>query len=154
MQFGNTRFIRKTPTVTAGAYSAGDMVGGGIDFGEIGTVTRRGLLKSLSIVDRSNQKAVLTILFFEGELAGSYADNGVPSIAAADQAKFVGKVEIAASDYTTIGSVAFCTKEVAIPIGSSPSSGNRRLSAIVLCTATPTYATTTALDLILGVLGD
>lgn len=151
MQYGNSRIIRNTPVITAVAYSAGDVVGGEINLGAIGSPNYSGVLKNISIVDKANQKAALTVLFFEGDLSGgTYDDNGALTLTAADWAKFLGKVEVVAGDYTTINSRAYATVEASIIVKTDTL---KQLRAIVVTTGTPTYAVG---DLLFtyGILGD
>lgn len=137
--------VAVTPTVsTSPAYTANDCVGGKQTIAMGRASGLGGMLTGISMVDKGNQKAALTIVFFNADPTGTtVTDNSAVSIAAADESKIVGWVDIAASDYKTIGSRAYVSKD-AINKYMQPS-GSANLFALVFTTGTPTYATTSDL---------
>jgi hypothetical protein len=163
MRFGRCGYNYQTPTIDTAAFSAGDNVGGRnlIDgLGPFGT----GVLKHVTITDFDNQKAALTIVFFDTLPAGTFTNNAAfPSLVAADLARVIGKVEVAASDYTTINGRAVATVATSIVLwGAQPTpapdgasgSDKRSLYYAIQTSGTPTYTTTSSLGVQLGFLLD
>lgn len=150
MQYGNTRIIRVNAAVDTAAHTAGDVVAN-LALGVIAAPNRQGVLKDVSITDDANVKAALTLLFFDGAVTGTYTLNGAPVISEADAANFLGKVEVAASDYTTIGAKAVATVECAIVLRSSAA---KELTCIAVCSGTPDYTAADDLRFKFGILGD
>jgi hypothetical protein len=88
-------------TVTNGAYTAADVVGGVITLG--GATESHG--ECCSVINSVKLAGVVAIpyhLWFMSAdvIAGTVADNGAFAIAAADEANYLGHVVIAAADYT------------------------------------------------------
>lgn len=154
MRTRHTRFFRNRPAVTASAYSAGNVVGGIQSFGPLDQCFGRGLLKQVAISDRANQKAAMTLLFFQDNPAGgSYADKAAPTFADADDLLFLGKVEVATGDYTTVGAKAVATKECLLGIRSNDDL-TRKVYVVAITSGTPTYVAVTDVQFILCVQMD
>jgi len=73
--------ISQTPTVSAGAYSAGDNVGGLLTFADAAAVTGGGgVIKDVLIIDDAGQDAVLELWLFDTTFtAGSNNDAWAPT---------------------------------------------------------------------------
>lgn len=154
MRTRHTRIFRNRPGVTAGAYSAGNVVGGIQAIGPLDTTISRGIVRHVAISDRANQKAALTLLFFQDNpAAGTYADHGAPTFAAADDLLYIGKVEIASTDYTTVSTAAFATKECNLSIRGNDDV-NRKVYVVAITSGTPTYVAVTDLQFIFGIQMD
>lgn len=115
-----------------------------------GAVSRSGSSKltGVTVQDYDNQKAALTIVFFSANLATPPVDNAAFANVAADFANCLGKVDIATTDYATIGAaagaMAVATKQLTQPLVlSSIATGLEAgtVYAIVMVTGTPSYAT-------------
>jgi len=150
---GSTVSLYVVPTITAGAYSAGDVVGGEITLtNAMRTSSGTGVLIEVTIVDLANQKAPLDLLFFDSDPTNGQADNAAYAWNAADQARFLAHIPIAAADYTTIASQAVCTLLTGgIPLAAS---GTANLYLIIVTSGTPTYTSVSDLRLRLGILRD
>jgi hypothetical protein len=155
---GSSKVVSPTITTTASAYTSGDVVGGVLTLSDaMRKVDGTGLLQSISVIDGANQKAALTILLFNANpSAGTYTDNGAcPSFVtnSADRAKLIRKINIAGSDYETIGSIAVA--EITAISKHVSASGSKHLYAIIVTTGTPTYgANSTDLVVRFGFLRD
>jgi hypothetical protein len=79
-----------------------------------------GVLESVTIFDDDNEKNPITLLFFDSAPAsGTYIGNGVLALSTGDKAKYIGKVNIAAGDYETLGGDAFaCIKGIGLGVQS------------------------------------
>lgn len=95
-------------------------------------------LMNVTVQDADNQKAAMTILFFSADFATAPADNAAFTLAVADLARCLGKVEIATTDYTTVGGKAVATKNLTQPLVLNAPSGS--VFAVALIVGTPTYA--------------
>lgn len=89
----------QTPTITAGAYSALDAVGGLLTFANVarssgGTV----MIHTVTITDLADVKAALTLVLFDRTFTAT-SDNAAFDPSDADLLNIVGVVNIAASDY-------------------------------------------------------
>jgi hypothetical protein len=151
---GNSRIITPTLAVTAAAYSANNCVGGLLTLTNAMRISSgSGLLQSVLIIDRANQKAALDILIFNASPAGTFTDKAAfPTLSLADDLLVIRRISIGASDYVTIGGTAFAT----IPALSKvvQASGSANLYAAMVTTGTPTYAATTDLIVRFGFLRD
>ena len=150
---GSTTIVSVTPTVTAGAYSANDIVGGEMTISSAcRAATTEVILQSVSVSDLAMQNVALQIFFFQSNPAGTYTDNAELDVTDADLQACLGVVEIAASDWINAKDNSFVTKaNLGIPM--VPTSGSD-LWAICKTTGTPTYAGTTDLEFHFGFLRD
>lgn len=149
-----SKSIRVAPTVTAGAYSAGDVVGGVLTFADAARASGGcGMIQSVVVTDRGNVGSALKLILFSGSPSSAIADNGAFAWGTddADMAKYQGEIDIASTDYTTLA-----TKKVAtIPnVGLLYACDATSLYGYLVCSGTPTYAATTDLAVRLGVLRD
>jgi hypothetical protein len=131
--------VAVTPVVSSGvAYTAGDAVGGKQTL--TGAARDSGgpvVLQSLSVLDLGNQKAALTILFFNADPSAATITDNAAFVWSTDHAKLIGKLAIAAADYETIASEAVATRG-GLGIVLQPS-GSAVLYAAVVAVGTPTY---------------
>lgn len=152
---GGSNTIIITPTVsTTPAYTPNDNVGGKLTLANaVGAAGGLSVLQSVKVLDRSNQKAALTILLFGDDLASTLTDNAQPTISDADISKLIGQVTIGASDYVTVDHAGtdFAIAEKVISTTVSPAAGTT-LYAAIITTGGPTYATAGALTLRFGLL--
>ena len=157
----NTTLVSITPVVTAGAYSANDIVGGtgagaGLGINTLADAVRvtggTGIIQSLVISDLAAQNAVFEIyLFSANPAAGTYTDNGALDIHDTDALLCIGRIDVAASDYKSLAdnSIA-CVRSIGLPIKVAATS----LFVIIRTTGTPTYVSTSDLKLTFGILRD
>jgi len=152
----NPTTLQITPaiTTTSTQYSANDVVGGELTLS--GAVRANGgaaILQSLLVIDRANQKAPLTILIFDADPAGTYTDNAACPALGSDAPKLKRKINVAASDYETVGGVAIADIAAISKVVKSAATTN--LWAVAITTGTPTYgANSTDLSISFGILPD
>ncbi len=133
--------VRLNPTVTVGAYGAGDVVGGLLTL-PIGT--NGAILRKVKIVDDSDQGAELSLYLFN-TLPTTIADNAVfaSAFVMADHLAIADEpIVFATTDYTTINSNKFAMRggyndPNGVNVDLRPTDGNAY--AYFVCTATPTY---------------
>lgn len=143
--------ISITPTINTAQFTSGDAVGGKQTLTSAARVSSGTvILESLTLVDKGNQKAAMTVLFFNSDPSAATITNNSAFAFSTDVSKVVGKVNIVAEDYETIDSIAIASvKAVALQIKAS---GSANLFAAVVTTGTPTYTSTTDLIFYYGFL--
>lgn len=152
-----TRLFSAQPVITAGAYSANDVVGGLLSFGDTmeGRVTFGGInqpgaagtIRRLSIVDDDNEKAALKLWLFNAAPT-AFLDNAAFAPLIADLDKVITIIPIATTDYTTVNANAIGLVE---NLGRSfRLATDGPLYGYLVTDATPTYAAVT--DLIIKLL--
>ena len=151
-----------TPTITAGAYTAGDVVGGQQTFtNALRDVGRGAVLHNVTVVDKGNVKAALDLVFFHSS-ATIPANNAIFTWNSADYTKVLGWCAVSSGDwnattnprgYRTIGGDAIATVPANFEVFGN---GTQNLfMAIILPTGSaPTYTSTTDLIISLGLLRD
>ncbi|RJO63690.1 MAG: hypothetical protein C4523_19610 [Myxococcales bacterium] len=150
---GNTTIVRLNPTVTAGAYSANDVVGGELTLTNAMRVSGgSGVLHAITVHDAAAQNVALDIYVFDSAPAANLADNAAWAWTAGDEDKFLGLVRVAASDYVSAAGDGFVTlRNLGLPVKAN---GSANLYCYIVTTGTPTYAATTDLTLSFGFLRD
>lgn len=140
--------IRVSPTVTAGAYDAGDAVGGKLTF-ELNPPHRRGRIIGVTVIDRAQVKAELNLALYEADVS-TIADNASYAPTAADLLKLVGLVNIPAAAYVDSASESVAHIQVDGPCYElTPPSES--VYGQLSTPGTPTYVATTDLTVILHV---
>jgi len=154
IKIGNvTVQVKQTLTISTSAYTANMVVGGKNAFSLVRTPNGSGKLQSVVLIDNSNIKAPMTLLFFSQNPVGTYLDHATFTWSAADTDILLRKVNIATVDYETINNKAVADiSAIAKDIYST--NGNTSIYVVMITTGTPTYATTTALTLKIGVIQD
>lgn len=129
-------------TTTAGAYEAGDCVGGKIAIaGAVRLPDLSGVLKSISVNFKSdNITATFKVALFKADPAAStLADAAAPSVHANDLMKHIGEYALGAQ-YTDLGAhSSFLLDGINKPIELA---GTTLYAALFLATGTPTLGTT------------
>lgn len=98
-------------TVTNGAYTIGDVVGGLVTFSN--AVREKGGCALISSLKFSAVGAIpYNVWFLNADIATPALDNAAFTIVVADQPKVLGVVPIAAADYIVAGPSAFYTATV------------------------------------------
>ena len=145
--------IQVNPTISTSAYTANNVVGGKLTFaGILRAPTQSGVLQSISIVSKSVQTTGYKVYLFNNNPSNtSWVDHSAPAINAADLPYLIGVYTLGNAD-SGLGTM---TVNVLDNVGQSLySSGGTSLYAIVTCTGTPTYTSTTDLYITLSVLRD
>ncbi len=133
--------------ITAGIYSAVDVVGG-LQSAVINSANGYARLEWIRIADDDNEKPAYTLYLFNAAPT-AVLDNGAFVPAIADLQALVAVVAIAGAAHATINSNAYAlvdggSKELYLP--------NGKLWWYLTCTATPTFTAITDLTLVLDLL--
>lgn len=135
--------VTSTPTITAGAYSANDAVGGKMTV--IGAPMRHGdsVLQQIRVIDKGNQGATLRVVLFNQDFTAT-SDNAAFAFTGSEDEYVIAVVEI--STYTTVDSIKYGESSIlSLPIHmDSPLDSDNKaiLYAQALTTGTPTYTAT------------
>jgi hypothetical protein len=139
--------ITQTPTITASsAYTTGNALGGLLTFAD---ATRWGsaFLRTVVVLDRSNQKSAVDLLLFNQTLASTQTDKTAIAIGAADSLNCIGSISLVTGDYVSISSsIAVATKNGLIyPLVAGGSQNN--LYGQLVVRGTPTYTASSAIQI-------
>lgn len=136
------------PTVTAGAYSAKDVVGGLLTFANaVREAGGKGKINTLLLTDLGVTANVLQLWLFD-TAPTAIADNAAFDVLDAELPTVIGVIPIAAADYyvATDNQVA-CVRNVGLEFSCVGTS----LYGYLMCTGTPTYASTADITVTLGI---
>lgn len=142
-----------TPTVsTTPAYSAGDNIGGLISLtSAVRYAAGGGTITSVVISDKAKQSAAIDVVFFTANPGSTtFTDNGALAVNAADLVSIVGVISVTSWS-------AFSANSVGSALGQSLpfvlASGTTLYAALV-ARGTPTYASTSDIQITVGILPD
>jgi hypothetical protein len=152
---GKTTTIKDTTAVsTSPAYSDGDCVGALRTLANAVTTSGgTGILESVTILDRANQKAGVEIYLFDANPTGATITDNAAFVFSTDDLKVIGRVSVAAGDYVTHNSKATATIK-GIGLALKLNATTSMYAAVVLNGSTPTYAATTDVQITFGILQD
>jgi hypothetical protein len=132
--------IKVVPVITTTPYSVGDSVGPAQTLTGALTPNGSGLLESLVLLDKSNQKVALDVLIFESSPAAATITDNSAFVFSTDDLKVIARVSIATGDYVTVASEAVAVKSN-LRTSLKSSGGNNLYAAVIASTgSTPTYA--------------
>lgn len=137
-----------TPTISTSIYASGDVVGAPVEIADAVLSTKGiAILRTLVVLDKSNQKSAIDILLFNQNPGSVGSDNAALDLSSAQLDMLIGRISVAAAEYTTLKAAtnAEATKllEMLIPAKTKSTS----IWVLVVSRGTPTYTTTTALSL-------
>ena len=142
--------ISQTPTVTAGAYIAGDAVGGLLTFANAARVAGGGgVIKDVIILDDNGQDAEMELWLFNATFT-AMADNAPWAPSEADLRKLVAVARTNDGNWLDAGTPSACVVEVSQRydcVGTS-------LFGQLANRGTPTFANTDDVTVIIGLLTD
>jgi len=144
-----------TPTITAGAYTAGDAVGGLLTFPAMFMAGQHsGILQTVAIIDDAQQSVELELHLFNQSFTPT-ADNGAFDPTDDDLENYLGYVTIAASDYASFtDNSAASVNNIGLVVEAADPSTSKALFGQLVTRGTPTYAATDDLTVRIGVLQD
>lgn len=157
---GKSRNVSATPVIQAAAYASGDQLGVLFELqNALDDSSGTGGILSLTVIDKAKQKAAIDLLLFSAKPAVASSDNAALDISDAEMAdKFIGKVSVAASDYSDLANCSIASlTQVALLLNAVKDQNNlggRSLWAILQCRGTPTYTSTSDLVLKVGIIQD
>lgn len=131
---------RITPTVTAGAYSANDVVGGTLTFNGVS----KGILRAVTVVDQAKQTGAYQLVLFD-TVPTTIADNATFDIADADLLNVIGAVHITdnagADKFDFTDNKIYMRQGLNIPLKSDEAA--QAIYGFLIALGTPTFAAVT-----------
>ena len=152
---GNTRLITPTITVSTSAspYTIGDVIGGEITLTAALRITSgSGVIQSLVVETANGAAPALSFLFFDSNPAANTANHAAFAWGTGDSARFLGKIDVAAADFATIGGYGIATKTGTglVMVGN----GSADLYMQIVAVTVPTIAASSDLKVRVGILAD
>lgn len=148
-----TKQITAIPTVsTSPAYSAGDLIGGKISLANASrAATLGGTITSVVLSDKAKQSAATDVVFFTADPSNTtFTDNAALAVNAADLINIVGVVPITSWSSFSANSVGYAN---GVGLGFTLAAGTTLYAALV-SRGTPTYASTSDIQLTVGIVPD
>lgn len=131
---------RVSPTVTAGAYTANDVVGGTLTFNGVS----KGILRAVTVVDQAKQAGALQLVLFD-TVPTTIADNATYDIADADMLNIIGAIHLTdtagADKFDFADNKIYMRQGLNIPIRSDEDA--QAIYGFLIALGTPTFAATT-----------
>jgi len=136
---GQVSDVSVTPTVTAGAYTAGNEVGGLLHFSNVFGAAFSGTLTDILVTSKSVQTTGYVLyLFSQNPSHTTWTDKSAPSINAADLPYLLGAYTLGAAN-SGLGTE---TTNQSNNVNSAIFSVNQDLYGVLTAVATPTYTST------------
>jgi hypothetical protein len=138
MQYGQTRVVDVTPDITKdSAYTAGDVVGGLLDF-DVASSGGAGWTLGLLIIDEDKQEPAGTLYLFD--TAPTEIDDADPftALTAADIKKIIAKIPVEATDWETLNNGSHFESKLV----KGYYAGTGYLYGMFVTTDTPTFTDT------------
>jgi hypothetical protein len=137
------RRYKVTPTITAGAYIANDVIGGLLTFGGL----RNGMLQSITICDNAAQSVDYLLVLFESAPTG-ISDNASFVIADADLDKIIYQDGLYVSNRQAFSTNSYhYLYGLSVPIWAAGGT----VYGFLITTGTPTYAATSDITVTLQI---
>lgn len=144
---GHTEVVTATPTITAGTYSAGYLIGGLMTISNaVRVAAGKGTIQSIVMTDKAKQDMPIDVIFFQANLPNStLTDHAAATVHDTDLLSCIGVVKILASDYSDFAdnSVASKTSQ-GLPFAAA--AGSTTIYAIAVARDAPVYASTSDLQ--------
>jgi len=141
------KVVTATPTVTAGAYSSGDAVGGLLEFENVCSAFQPDAeIVGAILIDKGNQAVLLHLVLFDRTFTAT-ADNAAFDPTDADLANVIGMIHFVAADYEAFTDNAICHVESAQSDHVVLVDGGTSLFGQLFAESTPTYASTSDLTI-------
>jgi len=149
---GQSIAISQTPTVTAGAYSANDAVGGLLTFASAGrSAGGSGVIKNVLIIDDAGQDAVLELWLFNATFT-AMSDNAAWAPSQADLRKLIAVISTNDGDWFAAGTPSVARVEVSQNYNLA--AAGTSLFGQLVTRGTPTFAATDDVSVIIQLLQD
>lgn len=148
----STNVIQVTPTITAGAYLSGDIIGGEISLpNAVRSHVDTGVISSIEIFDKSGLAIDINAVFFVGDPATTYTDNDDFQPSDADGVSFL-RCPVSITDCIAATDNAFCSaSNINCPFKLTESTD---LRMVLIAGAGVTYVSTSDLTVKVGILQD
>lgn len=138
---GGTSQIQVIPTVTVGAYTAGQVVGGLLSFGTVvNSTVLSGVIQSITVANKINYVGGWRLNLFMSVPATTFTDKTTPAIGVADAAKWLDEIYLPNAIQTLGTACSFYNSD---NIGSANVLAGSTLYGVLTCVGAPTFVTST-----------
>ena len=146
------RVVSVAPVVDTAIYAAGDQLGGLLTITDgVSSPGGSAILKSVTVVDKDKEKAVIDVLFFSANPTLVSVDNAALDISDANMATYcLGKVSIAAADYTDLNASSVATVRVDDLVLTAAAGSTSIYAVMKVLSGTPTFTATGDLQVKFG----
>lgn len=142
-----------TPTVTAGAYSPNDALGGVMEFENVvDTGGESGVIISISVRNLATTAPQLDVVFFSSEPTG-VADNAAYDMPDADLAMAIGWIKVATTDWTAFSDSELATVDN-VGLAFTLDSGVTSLYAQMVDRTGTTLTSTSDITVLVGIAAE
>jgi hypothetical protein len=148
---GYATFLKDTAAVTIGTYAPGNAVGAKRTLANALRSPLTGVLNSVTLVDRSNSKAAMTLFIFDADPSGATINDKAAFAFGVNDLNVIAQIPIGAGDYVTTNSKAVAQLS---GLGIVLKGAATTLYAALVTTGAPVFAATTDVQLGLGILQD
>jgi len=148
-----TRLVRVqvTPTITAGAYAAADVVGGELNFANaIRVAGGTGEIRKVIVTDKAGLNPNLDLWLFDSGFSSPIADNAVWQVPAGELGNVVAGIPIYSGDWLDLGT----TNAVGKPVAESVISDGTSLYGYLVTQDARTWVSTSDLSISLLIAQD
>lgn len=148
--------VSATPTITAGAYSANDAVGGILTFNLPEYFLQQGSfeIRGGRITDKGAQAANLVLVLFKSSPAGTFTDNAAFDPADADLALAFGAIQFTTHAAFSDNSLSYVDSLSKLGKFTQLSATTGAFYGAIYTTGTPTYASTSDLTVYLDLISN
>lgn len=137
-------YLSVTPTIDTSVYADADQLGSLMTFEMQGDY---GPLRTMTVVDAISQNAAMTLHLFKEQPTIASSDNGALDISDAElAAKYIGKIEVGASDYQALANASVAMVQCEVPVQTKEG----KFYGILQSQGTPTYTGAGNLTIKLG----
>lgn len=149
---GKTGTVAVTPTITASsAYAAKNVVGGLITFSSALLTAQSGIVQSVVLKCKSVQTAGFELYLFTSNPSNTtWTDKSAAAINAADVFSCEGPIPLTVAD----SNLGTCTYYLNPAVGLALNAGTTTLYGVLITTGTPTFASTSDLQIQITLLQD
>ncbi|EGF93108.1 hypothetical protein ABI_15480 [Asticcacaulis biprosthecium C19] len=148
---GRVKGFTVAPPVTAGAYAAGEVVGGKLTFTAVMGALFSGVIQSIRVNAKTVQSTGLKLyLFRDDPTSSTFTNNEAPVIHANDFAKLIGVFTLGAPD----SGMGVHTIWELQNIGRAVAAVTSNLYGVLICTGTPTLGSVSDISVTVNTLTD
>jgi len=135
------QYVDVSMTTATDAQDAGDVLAATqVVTNACAAINEPTLLQSVTVIDTDDQKAILTAVFLDSDVAFGTED-AAPSITDANALAIQGSVEFVVADYIDVGGASYANaKNVGLVLKPAVGTRNVYMALYTPATSTPTYA--------------
>lgn len=152
-------YSQDSPTITAGVYASGQLIGGKLTFlgvfdGQVNTAEVRQVI----VYDKAKQGVSLDLILFSSDpSATTFTDNATFAVGAADLTKISTVIPISTHSAFSTNGVSYAvniSQPIFSTVDATTQSGRRTIYGALVSRGAPTYASTSDLTVRINIIQD